>query len=258
MSPSTGLHIFNSITQKSSIINALKRSRAVGVSPRPGFTTSMQEVVLDRNVRLIDSPGVVFDDSSALLGNCIDAESIEDPIPAVEMLLKRCNHQSLLMTYNIPSFPNGDVMMFLAMVARSYGRVLKGGIPDKISAARAVLKDWNNGKIPFYTPPPKERAAPEVSSDAVIVSSFGKAFDLAKYDADVMNSLEEKDSMDFVQLEASKLDNGDQAFKDDADYFTSNANSDDESMDESDGDMDRKLPTRMAIADAEDFDFEEM
>ena len=47
---------------KSSIINALKRCRAVGVSPRPGFTTSMQEVVLDRNVRLLDSPGVVFDD----------------------------------------------------------------------------------------------------------------------------------------------------------------------------------------------------
>ena len=33
---------------KSSIINALKRTRAVGVSPRPGFTTSMQEVVLDQ------------------------------------------------------------------------------------------------------------------------------------------------------------------------------------------------------------------
>ena len=103
---------------KSSIINALKRTRAVGVSPRPGFTTCMQEVVLDRNVRLLDCPGVVFDDKSAMLGNCVDAESVDDPLPAVGALLKRCNHNSILMTYNIPNFPSGDVMMFLAMVAR--------------------------------------------------------------------------------------------------------------------------------------------
>ena len=105
---------------KSSIINALKRTRAVGVSPRPGFTTSMQEVVLDRNVRLLDSPGVVFDDKSAMLGNCVDSESMADPVPSVTALLQRCNHASLLMTYNIPSFPPGDTMMFLAMIARKF------------------------------------------------------------------------------------------------------------------------------------------
>lgn len=105
---------------KSSIINALKRTRAVGVSPRPGFTTTMQEVVLDRNVRLLDSPGVVFNDKSAVLGNCVDTESMADPIPSVAALLQRCNHASLLMTYSIPTFPPGDVMMFLAMVARKF------------------------------------------------------------------------------------------------------------------------------------------
>jgi len=186
---------------KSSIINALKRCRAVGVSPRPGFTTSMQEVVLDRNVRLLDSPGVVFDDSSALLGNCVDADSIEDPIPPVDALLKRCNPNSLVMTYNIPAFPPGDTMTFLAMVAKSYGRVLKGGIPDKIGAARAVLKDWNQGKIPYYTIPPKD-AEPEVrKGGAVIVSNFGAEFDLSKFDNQVLSSLKESDEMDFVELE---------------------------------------------------------
>lgn len=105
---------------KSSIINALKRTRAVGVSPRPGFTTSMQEVVLDKDVRLIDSPGVVFDDEAACLGNCVSTETLDDPIPAVEKLLQRCDTKSLLMTYKIPAFPPGDVMMFLAMVARTY------------------------------------------------------------------------------------------------------------------------------------------
>ena len=103
---------------KSSIINALKRTRAVGVSPRPGFTTCAQEVVLDRDVRLMDCPGVVFDDEAAWLGNCLNADTLADPIPAVQKLLERCDQKSLLMTYKIPAFPAGDVMMFLAMVAR--------------------------------------------------------------------------------------------------------------------------------------------
>ena len=256
---------------KSSIINALKRSRAVGVSPRPGFTTSMQEVVLDRNVRLLDSPGVVFDDSSALLGNCIDADSIEDPIPPVDALLKRCNPKSLVMTYNIPAFPEGDTMTFLAMVAKSYGRVLKGGVPDKIGAARAVLKDWNHGKIPYYTVPPKD-AEPEVrKGGAVIVANFGAEFDLSKFDSQVLDSLKESDEMDFVELQgpssepmggnsqelASYLardgDDDDMEDEDDDDEEDDNDDDDDEEMD-----MDESKAARAKLAQAEDYSFDMM
>jgi nuclear GTP-binding protein len=35
---------------KSSLINSLKRSKSVGVSPTPGFTKAMQEVQLDKYV----------------------------------------------------------------------------------------------------------------------------------------------------------------------------------------------------------------
>jgi nuclear GTP-binding protein len=195
-------------TGKSSIINALKRTRAVGVSPRPGFTTSMQEIWLDRNVRLLDSPGVVFDDKSAMLGNCVDADSIEDPIPAIELLLSRCNPKSLLTTYNIPAFPPGNVMMFLAMVARVYGRVLKGGIPDKVGAARAVLRDWNSGKIPYYTPAPTtiHNVSPE---DVKIVRSFGDAFDVNAYDKEVLGSLKDTSQIDFVRMDENIQMEGD-------------------------------------------------
>mmetsp|Transcript_121299 Transcript_121299/g.238336 ORF Transcript_121299/g.238336 Transcript_121299/m.238336 type:complete len:552 (-) Transcript_121299:29-1684(-) len=263
---------------KSSIINALKRSRAVGVSPRPGFTTSMQEVVLDRNVRLLDSPGVVFDDSTALLGNCVDAESIDDPVPPVDALLKRCNPKSLMMTYNIPAFPQGDTMTFLAMVAKSYGRVLKGGIPDKIGAARAVLKDWNHGKIPYYTVPPRD-AEPEVQKGgAVIVSNFGKEFDLSKFDDQVLQSLKESDEMDFVELmEATpsnemgeksrelanylKNDGGDEDevdMDDDDDEEGEEDDDDDESSDDDDMDMDEARTARAKLAEAEDYVFDNL
>jgi len=242
-------------TGKSSIINALKRTRAVGVSPRPGFTTSMQEVLLDKNVRLLDSPGVVFDDKSAMLGNCVDADSIEDPIPAVEKLIARCNPASLVMTYNIPAFPPGNVMMFLAMVARSYGRVLKGGIPDKVGAARNVLRDWNSGKIPYYTPAPSTKLVPE---DAVVVKSFGSVFDIGKYDDEVLNSLKETDEMDFVQLEEKMQ--GDNEDEDDGDFFEDDDEDededDDEDMDEDDVDEPEHV-SRNELKDADDYDFDE-
>ncbi len=256
-------------TGKSSIINALKRSRAVGVSPRPGFTTSMQEVVLDRNVRLLDSPGVVFDDSTALLGNCVDADSIDDPIPAVDALLKRCNPQSLIMTYNIPAFPQGDTMMFLAMVAKSYGRVLKGGIPDKVGAARAVLKDWNTGKIPYYTVPPKDAEPDVAKGGAVIVSSFGAEFDLSKYDDQVLSSLKESDEMDFIALENDDVSsNLEKKSKELAFYLSKEQEDDDEMEDDSDDDeddddddeddMEEDEEEREKLAEAEDFDFNAM
>jgi hypothetical protein len=43
---------------------------------------------------------------------------------------------------------------FLAQLARSTGKLLKGGDPDLNTAARIVLYDWQRGKIPFYTLPP--------------------------------------------------------------------------------------------------------
>lgn len=144
---------------KSSIINALKRTRAVGVSPRPGFTTTSQEVVLDRDVRLMDSPGVVFDDEAAWLGNCLNVDTLEDPIHSVQKLLERCDQKSLLMTYKIPAFPPGDVMMFLAMVARTFFFVwifLRLPVPcrivrfhtHKISRINRFLRSCVEGRYP--------------------------------------------------------------------------------------------------------------
>jgi nuclear GTP-binding protein len=258
---------------KSSIINALKRSRAVGVSPRPGFTTSMQEVVLDRNVRLLDSPGVVFDDQSTLLGNCVDAESVDDPIAPVDALLKRCNPQSLMMTYNIQAFPKGDTMTFLSMVARSYGRVLKGGIPDKIGAARAVLKDWNCGKIPYYTVPPKVADTDVSKGGAVVVSDFGAEFDLSKFDEQVLGNLKDgRDEMDFVQINQEDAGSTQMCRDNQRLVQLLKGNKDDDEMDDEEGeddsensdsdsddmDEDNTKVARAKLAQAEDFNFEDM
>ena len=115
---------------KSSIVNSLKRSRACGVGATPGFTKVAQEVVLDKNIKILDSPGVVFadensynndDDDAAIkddeaklrrkqaeitLKNVIKVENVDDPLPSIELILERCNKEHLQQLYEIPEFDN--------------------------------------------------------------------------------------------------------------------------------------------------------
>jgi nuclear GTP-binding protein len=158
---------------KSSIINSLKRSKAVGVSSTPGFTRCMQEVSLDAKVTLLDCPGIIFDDpregeegeegaggdggAGLLLRNCIAVDQIEDPEAAVDGILRRCAPSKLMSLFCIPAYASTE--QFLAHVATKRMMVGRGGVPDKRKAARVVLQEWNSGKIPFFVMPPAPAAA---------------------------------------------------------------------------------------------------
>jgi len=62
---------------KSSLINSMKRCRAVSVKNTPGSTQNLQEIKIDKNITLIDSPGVVLENvnnvkNSLVLSSIID------------------------------------------------------------------------------------------------------------------------------------------------------------------------------------------
>lgn len=165
-------------TGKSSLINSLKRSKAAAVGARPGFTRTMQEIKLDKDVVLLDCPGIVFsntDDTSAdmVLRNAVEMEKIADPVPVVDAVLRRCSRERLMELYQIPTYRSGEE--FLAHVSHKIGKLKKGGVPDYRAAAVTVLRDWQTGKIKFYTLPP-ERATAVVSSE--VVSGWAKEFNL--------------------------------------------------------------------------------
>lgn len=142
---------------KSSLINSLLRIRKVGVSPVPGFTKQYQEVILDKNIRLIDCPGVVFaeenevlNSSAAALRNCVNVDELVDVFTPMQAILDRCPQSYLIQLYNIPAFKDRDVNAFLSLVAHSTGKLKKGGIPNTDMVARSILHDWNTGKIKYY------------------------------------------------------------------------------------------------------------
>ncbi|KAK9762760.1 nuclear GTP-binding protein nug1 [Basidiobolus ranarum] len=184
---------------KSSVINSLRRSKVCGVGSTPGFTKVAQEIHLDKNIKLLDCPGIVFSKgdngeslSEVLLRNCIKVELLEDPVTPVEFIVEKCNSDQLMTLYNVEPFANAND--FLIQLAQQRGKLKRGGIPDVTSAARSILNDWNIGKIPFYTVPPSNRRA---QIDAAIVQGWSKEFSLDELDEDQSILASVKPSVEF-------------------------------------------------------------
>lgn len=75
-----------------------------------------------------------------------------DPFRPVEALLARVPQEEILKLYHIAEFKDTDNM--LGQVARKKGLLKNGGVANMEEAARAVLRDFLNGKIKYFTAPP--------------------------------------------------------------------------------------------------------
>ncbi|CAL5424972.1 unnamed protein product [Camellia sinensis] len=189
---------------KSSLINSLKRCQVVNVGATPGLTRSLQEVHLDKNIKLLDCPGVVMlksgeNEASVALRNCKKIEKLEDPIGPVKEILKLCPERMLVTLYKLPSFDSVDD--FLQKVATVRGKLKKGGIVDVEAAARIVLHDWNEGKIPYYTMPPTRNQ--DEPTEAKIVSELGKEFNIDEVysnESSFIGSLKSFDDVKHVEV----------------------------------------------------------
>jgi nuclear GTP-binding protein len=148
---------------KSSLINSLKRTKVVQVGSKPGLTKNAQEVHLDKNIKLLDCPGIIFSsgqmDADIILRNAVRIEQLDDVVTPVSAILKRCKPERLMERYGVSAFNCAEE--FLSQVAKARGKIKKGGQPNIEAAGRIVLQDWNEGRIPFYTLPPKREGAVE-------------------------------------------------------------------------------------------------
>nr|XP_019050286.1 nuclear GTP-binding protein [Kwoniella bestiolae CBS 10118]OCF29216.1 nuclear GTP-binding protein [Kwoniella bestiolae CBS 10118] len=199
---------------KSSLINSLKRSRACAVASMPGKTRVVQEVVLDKGVKILDCPGVVLEDigrategeegkkkqAEIMLRNCIKAELVEDPISPVEVILTKVDPAQLQKLYNIPAYDG--VRDFLIKMALTRGRLGKGGIPDLEGSAVQILRDWNSGKISYFTIPPaihpsSAPSQPQKPANAVVPGEDDVEMNGDKVgDAKILNTLSEAFTLD--------------------------------------------------------------
>ncbi|KAI5920673.1 P-loop containing nucleoside triphosphate hydrolase protein [Camillea tinctor] len=223
---------------KSSVINALlsrlggRGKAACPAGAEAGVTTSIRAVKIDSKLTLLDSPGIVFPSApegeassvkknpieahaNLVLLNAVPPKQIDDPIPAVSLLLKRLSAspdllQKLLDVYDIPPLlsSNGDATTdFLVQVARKRGRLGRGGVPNLTSAAMTVVTDWRDGRIQGWVDAPvlpatvgsgaaNQETGAAMPDQKEIVTEWAKEFKLEGLWGDDENETKTEDAME--------------------------------------------------------------
>lgn len=136
---------------KSSFINRMANSRKTKVGDRPGVTRGKQWVTIDKDVELLDMPGILwpkFEDkdvaqrlafTGAVKDEVMDSEALARALGAV---LLRDYSELMKVRYGISG--EGDV---LVEIANARKMLVSGGEPDTERAAAALLDEFRGGKI---------------------------------------------------------------------------------------------------------------
>ncbi|XP_020240648.1 nuclear/nucleolar GTPase 2 [Cajanus cajan] len=143
---------------KSSVINTLRTKNVCKVAPIPGETKVWQYITLTKRIFLIDCPGVVYQnkdsETDVVLKGVVRVTNLKDAADHIGEVLKRVKKEHLERAYKIKEWD--DENDFLLQLCKSSGKLLKGGEPDLMTAAKMILHDWQRGKIPFFVPPPRQ------------------------------------------------------------------------------------------------------
>lgn len=139
---------------KSTFINSFAKTAIAKTGNKPGVTKGKQWIRLNKNVELLDTPGILwpkFEDQSvglriALIGSINDEILVE-----TELAYELCNFLTgnypgaLAQKYGIEECADGNGM--LSGIARARACLQKGGTLDLEKAAGFVLDDFRNGRI---------------------------------------------------------------------------------------------------------------
>lgn len=140
---------------KSSFINRIAGSSRAKVENRPGVTRGNQWFSVDKELELLDTPGVLwpkFDDNTvgehlaftgAVTDRIIDTELLamrllEILVPAYPNLLTE--------RYKISEFPE-DSYDTLCLLGKKRGMMIRGGETDTERAANMLLEEFRSCKI---------------------------------------------------------------------------------------------------------------
>ncbi|XP_019941831.2 guanine nucleotide-binding protein-like 3 [Paralichthys olivaceus] len=166
---------------KSSLINSMKGILACNAGVKRGITKSMQEVHITKNVKLIDSPGVLASPSNSQASMALRSLQVEEGqetvLEAVRTLLKQCDKSQIMLQYTLPDFRNS--LEFLTLFAKKRGFLQKGGVANTEHAATAFLAEWTGAKMSYHCKAAENKSLPSYLSDAV-VAEMKNGWDLTK------------------------------------------------------------------------------
>ncbi|KAL2485551.1 GTPase LSG1-2 [Abeliophyllum distichum] len=152
---------------KSSTINALVGEKRTGVTSTPGKTKHFQTLIISDKLTLCDCPGLVFPSFTSsryemIASGVLPIHRMTEHREAVQVVANRVPRHVIENVYKIslpkpkPYEPQSRPPLaaeFLRTYCASRGYVASSGLPDETRAARQILKDYIDGKLPHFEMP---------------------------------------------------------------------------------------------------------
>lgn len=136
---------------KSSFINRMANSKKTKVGDRPGVTRGKQWVSIDKDVELLDMPGILWPkfEDKLVAQRLAFTGAIKDEIMDTEALARALG-ETLLGEYEElvkARYKIAGESDILTEIAKARGMLISGGEPDTERAAATLLDEFRGGKI---------------------------------------------------------------------------------------------------------------
>ena len=138
---------------KSTLINRLVGKKAAGVGNTPGFTKSLSWIRINKDLELLDSPGILWpkmeDQEGAHILACLS--SIKEEILNIDQIaifilnkLFELYPEKLEERYGITELDE-DYIETYDMIASRRGALSRGGVADYEKVSNIIVRDLKNG-----------------------------------------------------------------------------------------------------------------
>jgi len=206
---------------KSTLINAITGSKRVSMSRQPGKTKHIQTLDLTAMLTLCDCPGIVMPSvvsskAHLVINGTVKLDHIRDYRPAVALIVSRLGIKRLLQHYGCEAFylpefrKEGESRGFLCAYAVSRKYFLRLHLPDEFKAAKTLLKDFCDGRVPHFAVPPSSglEVVAEESDDEFVDSTSARTYhDALETRANLEDTLEElTDIRNFISSTSQSLE----------------------------------------------------
>ncbi|KAI8898167.1 hypothetical protein BC833DRAFT_590762 [Globomyces pollinis-pini] len=159
----------------------------------------LQKNLNQKNIKLSTTPGIMFsltdleeESQKVLLRNYSKANKVPEPETVVTAILDRFKAHQLTKLYSLYPYTNYNDL--LVQFGRSRNFIRRHGVVDTAGAARLIIQDWYQGRIPYYTNPVNESVG-----NLQHAKKIEKEFSLSKVNT-VYNSNSLKSISDFEKL----------------------------------------------------------
>ena len=139
---------------KSTFINSLAGKACTKTGNKPGVTKGKQWIKLNKNIELLDTPGILwpkFEDQQvglrlALIGSIRDEILNQDEM-AIELIEYLKNHYNGILSDRYQVDESNDRVKILEEIALNRNCKMKGNELDYEKASKILLEEFRNGKL---------------------------------------------------------------------------------------------------------------